>query len=80
MNLPNAITMGRIAATPVIATLVINAAWLPRLSAWVLFIAAATTDYVDGKLAGTMPARSKRCLSRIKKPSIRQVWAKFASG
>jgi phosphatidylglycerophosphate synthase len=51
MNLPNAITMGRIAATPLIATLVINAAWLPRLSAWVLFIAAATTDYVDGKLA-----------------------------
>lgn len=51
MNLPNAITMGRIAATPLIATLVINSAWLPRLSAWVLFIAAATTDYVDGKVA-----------------------------
>lgn len=51
MNLPNAITMGRIAATPLIATLVINSAWLPRLSAWVLFIVAATTDYVDGKLA-----------------------------
>ena len=40
MNLPNAITMGRIAATPLIATLVINSAWMPRLSAWVLFIAA----------------------------------------
>ena len=51
MNLPNAITMGRIAATPIIATLVINSAWVPRLSAWVLFIIAATTDYVDGKLA-----------------------------
>lgn len=51
MNLPNAITVGRIAATPLIATLVINSAWLPRLSAWVLFIAAATTDYVDGKVA-----------------------------
>lgn len=51
MNLPNAITMGRIAATPLIATLVINSSWQPRLSAWVLFIAAATTDYVDGKLA-----------------------------
>ena len=38
MNLPNAITMGRIAATPLIATLVINSAWMPRLSAWVLFI------------------------------------------
>lgn len=51
MNLPNAITMGRIAATPLIAALVINSAWQPRLSAWVLFIVAATTDYVDGKLA-----------------------------
>lgn len=51
MNLPNAITMGRIAATPLIATLVINSAWMPRLSAWVLFIVAASTDYVDGKLA-----------------------------
>ena len=51
MNLPNAITMGRIAATPLIATLVINSAWMPRLSAWVLFIIAATTDYVDGKVA-----------------------------
>jgi phosphatidylglycerophosphate synthase len=51
MNLPNAITMGRIAATPLIATLVINSAWMPRLSAWVLFVAAASTDYVDGKLA-----------------------------
>jgi phosphatidylglycerophosphate synthase len=51
MNLPNAITMGRIAATPIIATLVINSAWMPRLSAWLLFIVAATTDYFDGKLA-----------------------------
>ena len=51
MNLPNAITMGRIAATPIIATLVINSAWMPRLSAWVLFVVAASTDYVDGKLA-----------------------------
>jgi phosphatidylglycerophosphate synthase len=51
MNLPNAITMSRIAATPIIAALVINSAWVPRLSAWVLFIVAATTDYVDGKLA-----------------------------
>jgi phosphatidylglycerophosphate synthase len=51
MNLPNAITMGRIAATPIIATLVINSSWQPRLSAWVLFIVAASTDYVDGKLA-----------------------------
>lgn len=51
MNLPNAITVSRIAATPLIVTLVINSGWQQRLSAWVLFIAAAVTDYVDGKLA-----------------------------
>ena len=51
MNLPNAITMGRIAATPLIATLVINSASLPRLSAGVLFVVAAFTYYAYGKLA-----------------------------
>ncbi len=51
MNLPNAITIGRIFATPLIVTLVISAGWQPRLSAWLLFVIAATTDYVDGKLA-----------------------------
>jgi phosphatidylglycerophosphate synthase len=51
MNLPNAITVGRIAATPLIVTLVINAGWQTRLSAWVLYVVAAVTDYVDGKLA-----------------------------
>ena len=43
--------MGRIAATPLIVTLVINAGWQPRLSAWLLYVIAASTDYVDGKLA-----------------------------
>jgi phosphatidylglycerophosphate synthase len=51
MNLPNAITMGRIAATPLIVSLVISSGWQPRLSAWVLYVVAAVTDYVDGKLA-----------------------------
>ena len=51
LNLPNAITVGRIAVTPVIASLIVNAGWQPRLSAWILFIAAAVTDYFDGKLA-----------------------------
>jgi CDP-diacylglycerol---glycerol-3-phosphate 3-phosphatidyltransferase len=51
VNLPNAITVGRIAATPLIATLVINAGWQPRLSAWLLYVIAASTDYVDGKMA-----------------------------
>jgi CDP-diacylglycerol--glycerol-3-phosphate 3-phosphatidyltransferase len=51
VNLPNAVTAARIAATPLIA-------WLPlapssglRLTAFVLFIVAAVTDYVDGQLA-----------------------------
>lgn len=51
LNLPNAITAARIAATPLIATLVTSAGWELRLTAWVLFILAAVTDYVDGKLA-----------------------------
>ena len=51
LNLPNAITAARIAATPLIAALVISAGWQLRLTAWVLFIVAAVTDYVDGKLA-----------------------------
>lgn len=51
LNLPNAITAARIASTPLIAALVISAGWQLRLTAWVLFIAAAVTDYFDGKLA-----------------------------
>ncbi|HEY0778398.1 MAG TPA: CDP-alcohol phosphatidyltransferase family protein, partial [Gemmatirosa sp.] len=53
MNLPNAITVARIAAAPLIA-------WLPfaptpgmRLAAFVLYVAAAVTDYWDGHLART---------------------------
>ncbi len=51
LNLPNVMTVGRIAATPVIAALVVSAGWQPRLSAWLLYVAAAVTDYFDGKLA-----------------------------
>jgi phosphatidylglycerophosphate synthase len=51
MNLPNAITLSRIAATPAIAALIFYSGWLPRLSAWLLFLGAAITDYFDGKLA-----------------------------
>ncbi len=51
MNLPNSLTIGRIAATPAITALIMNPPWQYRLSAWVLFIVAAVTDYYDGKLA-----------------------------
>jgi CDP-diacylglycerol--glycerol-3-phosphate 3-phosphatidyltransferase len=51
MNLPNALTVGRIAATPLIATLPMANSWGLRLTAFVLFSAAAITDYIDGYLA-----------------------------
>lgn len=51
MNLPNALTAGRIAATPLIAALPFADSWKLRLVAFVLFAVAAITDYVDGHLA-----------------------------
>jgi CDP-diacylglycerol--glycerol-3-phosphate 3-phosphatidyltransferase len=54
VNLPNWITVGRIALTPLLI-------WLPlqedpgyRLAAFVLFLAVAISDYYDGMLARTM--------------------------
>jgi CDP-diacylglycerol--glycerol-3-phosphate 3-phosphatidyltransferase len=53
VNLPNAITVARIAASPLIAALpFVPGAWA-RLAAFVLFIVAAITDYWDGHLART---------------------------
>ena len=51
MNLPNALTVGRIAATPAIALLPFADSWALRLTAFLLFTLAGVTDYVDGKLA-----------------------------
>lgn len=51
MNLPNAITVGRIAMTPLIAWLPFTTSWTARLFAFALFIIAAVTDYWDGHLA-----------------------------
>ncbi|HMA23544.1 MAG: CDP-alcohol phosphatidyltransferase family protein [Gemmatimonas sp.] len=51
MNLPNALTVGRIVVTPLIAILPFANSWTLRLAAFVLFTAAAITDYVDGHLA-----------------------------
>ena len=54
MNLPNWLTVGRIAFTPLLV-------WLPlqedpgyRFAAFVLYLAVAVTDYYDGVLARTM--------------------------
>jgi phosphatidylglycerophosphate synthase len=51
VNLPNAVTAARIAVTPLIAWLPLAPSPALRLAAFVLFIAAAVTDYVDGRLA-----------------------------
>ena len=51
MNLPNAVTVGRIAATPFIAWLPLAPSSALRFLAFALFIIAAVTDYVDGQLA-----------------------------
>ena len=51
MNLPNAVTAARIAVTPLIAWLPLAPSPALRLTAFTLFILAAVTDYVDGRLA-----------------------------
>jgi phosphatidylglycerophosphate synthase len=51
MNLPNALTVGRIAITPLIAALPFAPATTPRLLAFVLFCVAGISDYADGVLA-----------------------------
>ena len=51
MNLPNGLTVGRIAATPLIAVLPFANSWGLRLVAFGLFLMAAITDYIDGHLA-----------------------------
>jgi len=51
VNLPNAITITRIAAAPFIGALPFVSSATVRFVAFVLFVAAAGTDYYDGKLA-----------------------------
>jgi phosphatidylglycerophosphate synthase len=53
VNLPNTITAGRILAAPFIAALPFINSPGARLTAFVLYIVAAITDYFDGKLART---------------------------
>ncbi|MGH7718225.1 MAG: CDP-alcohol phosphatidyltransferase family protein [Gemmatimonadaceae bacterium] len=51
MNLPNVLTGARIVVAPLIAWLVLAGGWQLRLAAFWLFIAAAITDYFDGRVA-----------------------------
>ena len=63
MNLPNALTVARIFAAPVVAALPFTERWDTRLFAFVLFVVVAVTDYYDGKLArtrGMVTASSQR--------------------
>lgn len=50
-TLPNTLTIARIAITPVIASLpFINGYW-PKLACFAIFVAAAVTDVIDGRIA-----------------------------
>jgi len=53
VNLPNALTIGRIVATPLLMVLPLTNSAPARLAAFVLFLLAAFTDYYDGMLART---------------------------
>jgi CDP-diacylglycerol---glycerol-3-phosphate 3-phosphatidyltransferase len=53
VNLPNALTVARIFAAPVVAALPFAERWDARLFAFVLFVSVAVTDYYDGKVART---------------------------
>jgi CDP-diacylglycerol---glycerol-3-phosphate 3-phosphatidyltransferase len=51
VNLPNAITVGRIAASPLVGWLPLTPSSSFRAVAFVLFVVLAISDYVDGRLA-----------------------------
>ncbi len=50
-TLPNMLTVARIAITPVIASLPFIEGYWPKLACFVIFVAAAVTDVIDGRLA-----------------------------
>lgn len=50
-HVPNALTIIRILVTPVLLVLLLSGTFLGQLSALILFIFAAVSDYLDGKLA-----------------------------
>lgn len=50
-NLPNILTLGRIAITPVVALLPFIEGYWPKLACFVVFVGAAVTDIIDGRIA-----------------------------
>jgi CDP-diacylglycerol--glycerol-3-phosphate 3-phosphatidyltransferase len=53
MNLPNALTLSRILATPLIFILPFADSWELKLAGFVIYVIAAVSDYWDGALART---------------------------
>jgi CDP-diacylglycerol--glycerol-3-phosphate 3-phosphatidyltransferase len=51
LNLPNLLTVGRIAITPLVALLPFLEGFVPKVAAFVVFITAAITDVIDGRIA-----------------------------
>jgi CDP-diacylglycerol--glycerol-3-phosphate 3-phosphatidyltransferase len=51
MNLPNAITLGRIALAVLLAPMLLTDGFAIRLAAFIVFLIAAFSDLVDGRLA-----------------------------
>ena len=51
LNLPNAITLGRIGLALLLAPMLLTDSFAVRLAAFVVFLVAAFSDLVDGKLA-----------------------------
>lgn len=58
MNLPNIITLLRIAAVPVVAALVVVGGPAALWAAFIFYIAAAASDWLDGYLARRMKLQS----------------------
>ena len=50
-TLPNILTVARIAITPVVAYLPFIEGYWPKLACLVIFVAAAVTDIIDGRIA-----------------------------
>ncbi|MHB1329125.1 MAG: CDP-diacylglycerol--glycerol-3-phosphate 3-phosphatidyltransferase [Gemmatimonadales bacterium] len=61
-TLPNLLTIGRIAITPVIAYLPFIGGYWPKLLTFVVFLVAAISDVIDGRLA-----RSRNMVSDLGK-------------
>ncbi len=58
-NVPNALTISRIVLTPILLVLLFSGTLLGQVGALVLFILAALSDYLDGKLARSYGVRSR---------------------